>query len=486
MLELPLRASASPYAGIRRSPGFISYRTVGAYVAALDFVLIAAASVIAGIGYHLFLLDRMGDVAAFAGIGLNSALLFVLLTHARGLYRTPALLSIKKQLRGAVIAWAIVLLAITGFFFLLKIGENYSRGAAIGFGFLGFGLLLGLRAITAAKLGDAVATGALRGRSAVIIGDAVELAHVSMFDFLRKYGALECARFELPPSGGGDFSPLKRELDAVDAAVEFARANNAEKIMLALPWNDTARRNAVCERLRALPLPVFLLPDRSVSSILAQPTREMGTQLAIELQRAPLSRIELATKRAMDVALAAATLVLLSPLLMAVSAAIKLDSRGPVVFLQRRKGFSGNEFTIYKFRTMTVAEDGAVVRQARRDDERVTRLGRLLRATSIDELPQLINVLSGDMSLVGPRPHALAHHDEYGDVIANYAFRHHVKPGITGWAQVNGLRGETAELDLMRKRVDLDLWYVNNWSVWLDLWIIFRTCIELARGRNAY
>ena len=135
---------------------------------------------------------------------------------------------------------------------------------------------------------------------------------------------------------------------------------------------------------------------------------------------------------------------------------------------------------------MRVLEDGATIKQARANDPRVTGVGRLLRATSIDELPQLLNVLRGDMSLVGPRPHALAHDGKYSDLIGEYAFRHHVKPGITGWAQVNGLRGETAELVLMKKRVDFDLWYIDHWSVWLDLWIISRTCVELARGRNAY
>ena len=131
-------------------------------------------------------------------------------------------------------------------------------------------------------------------------------------------------------------------------------------------------------------------------------------------------------------------------------------------------------------------ENGALIYQAKRNDERVTRVGRLLRVTSIDELPQLVNVLRGEMSLVGPRPHALAHDDEYAGAIGNYAFRHHVKPGITGWAQVNGFRGETPELDLMKKRIDLDLWYIDNWSFWLDLWIIVRTCFEIVRRRNAY
>jgi undecaprenyl-phosphate galactose phosphotransferase/putative colanic acid biosynthesis UDP-glucose lipid carrier transferase len=141
---------------------------------------------------------------------------------------------------------------------------------------------------------------------------------------------------------------------------------------------------------------------------------------------------------------------------------------------------------IWKFRTMTVAEKGRAICQAKRNDARVTRVGRLLRATSIDELPQLVNVVRGEMSLVGPRPHATAHDDEYGRSIGKYAFRHHVKPGITGWAQVNGFRGGTPELDWIKKRIDLDLWYIDNWSVWLDLWIIARTCFEVARGRNAY
>jgi len=202
--------------------------------------------------------------------------------------------------------------------------------------------------------------------------------------------------------------------------------------------------------------------------------------------RAPLSKLELTAKRALDLMSAGAGLVTLLPLLAIVSLAIKLDSRGPVIFRQSRRGFNGREFMIWKFRTMTVVENGALIYQAKRNDERVTRVGHLLRATSIDELPQLVNVLRGEMSLVGPRPHALAHDDEYGGAIGKYAFRHHVKPGITGWAQVNGFRGETPELDLMKKRIDLDLWYIDNWSFWLDLWIIVRTCFEIVRGRNAY
>jgi len=163
--------------------------------------------------------------------------------------------------------------------------------------------------------------------------------------------------------------------------------------------------------------------------------------------------------------------------------AIKLDSRGPIIFRQRRSGLNANEFVILKFRTMTVLEDGPVVTQACRDDLRVTRVGKFLRRSSIDELPQLFNVLRGDMSLVGPRPHALAHDDEYRVHIADYAFRHHVKPGMTGWAQVNGLRGETASFEQMAQRVKFDLWYISNWSLGLDLNILLRTSFEVFRDR---
>lgn len=161
--------------------------------------------------------------------------------------------------------------------------------------------------------------------------------------------------------------------------------------------------------------------------------------------------------------------------------AVKFETKGPVLFRQRRVGFDNKEFVIYKFRTMKVMEDGEEVVQARFADERVTRVGRLLRRSSIDELPQLLNVIRGDMSFVGPRPHAVAHHYQYEALIASYALRHHVKPGLTGMAQIRGLRGETRELTQMERRVEQDLWYITHWSMWLDLSIMVRTCLVLLR-----
>ena len=217
-----------------------------------------------------------------------------------------------------------------------------------------------------------------------------------------------------------------------------------------------------------------------------RPLSQIGNATIIELQRAPLNAFQLLIKRTIDIFLACTASMMLIPLLALVAIAIKLDLPGPVIFRQTRHGLNGKPFQIRKFRTMTVLEDGELVKQAERFDKRVTRLGSWLRRTSIDELPQLINVLKGEMSIVGPRPHAVAHDNHFNEVIANYAFRQRVKPGITGFAQVNGSRGSTPTVEAMQRRVELDIWYIDNWSFQLDLAIMFRTMIEVVHGRNAY
>jgi Undecaprenyl-phosphate glucose phosphotransferase len=258
------------------------------------------------------------------------------------------------------------------------------------------------------------------------------------------------------------------------------------EVHLALNWASWSDAKQLVSELRALPVPVRLMADRNAQDILQYKQRRVCGAVSFELQRAPLSSHERAIKRLFDIAGSALGLLVLAPLFLVVSAAIRIDSPGPIVFRQKRGGFNGRAFHILKFRTMRVLEDGPVVTQAKRDDERVTRLGRWLRRSSLDELPQLINVLRGDMSLVGPRPHALAHDDQYRALISTYPFRHYVKPGITGWAQVKGFRGETPTINLMRGRVDLDLWYVGNWSFWLDLRILLRTAHEFCRSPNAF
>jgi exopolysaccharide biosynthesis polyprenyl glycosylphosphotransferase len=211
-----------------------------------------------------------------------------------------------------------------------------------------------------------------------------------------------------------------------------------------------------------------------------------GRAAALSLTRAPLSQFEATTKRWFDVVVSAIALILLSPVFAAVALLIKFDSRGPVFFRQRRRGYNTAEFQIWKFRTMTTLDDGDTVHQATENDQRVTGIGRLLRRTSLDELPQLLNVLRGEMSLVGPRPHAVAHDRFFEKRIAQYPRRLNVKPGITGWAQVNGFRGATDTDEAMRRRVDHDLYYIDNCSVGFDLYILLLTLISPKASRNAY
>jgi putative colanic acid biosynthesis UDP-glucose lipid carrier transferase len=208
--------------------------------------------------------------------------------------------------------------------------------------------------------------------------------------------------------------------------------------------------------------------------------------LLLDLQKPPFSERGSLAKAVLDYTVACVAIVVLAPLMSLIALAIKVDSRGPVFFVQSRHGYNNRIIRVFKFRTMTCADDGPIVPQASRNDERVTRIGRLLRRTSLDELPQLMNVLRGELSLVGPRPHAVCHNDLYAASLATYTNRHKVKPGITGWAQVHGCRGATESADAMRKRLDLDLFYINQWSLWLDIKILARTLAIPFYDNNAY
>ena len=209
---------------------------------------------------------------------------------------------------------------------------------------------------------------------------------------------------------------------------------------------------------------------------------KLGPVTSLQLTRRPLTRTEIARKRLFDLVAAAVALIALTPLLIVVAALVWLDSPGPVFFVQRRYGFNLQPFRIIKFRTMRTLDDGPVIQQARQNDPRLTRIGRWLRRWNIDEVPQLFNVLTGDMSLVGPRPHALSHDREYEQRISRYARRHNVRPGM----QIHGYRGETDTEEKMRKRVEYDLYYIDNWSLWLDFKIMVRTVLSRSAYRNAY
>ena len=232
---------------------------------------------------------------------------------------------------------------------------------------------------------------------------------------------------------------------------------------MASSWSATGC--AICR------FPVKLLPIGMSRQLVENPAFSVSCSLAIEIQRAPLSQFETVYQAGAGYCGRLDWDRTLAPLMLLTALAIKLDSPGPVLFRQQRSGFNAKRFMIFKFRSMSVMEEGDSVIQVTRHDLRVSRFGRLIRAASVDELPQLFNVLLGDMSLVGPRPHAVAHDNHYGKLLSEYAFRHHVKPGITGLAQINGCRGGTAQVSLMKSRLDFDLRYINNWSLGLDILI---------------
>jgi len=279
--------------------------------------------------------------------------------------------------------------------------------------------------------------------------------------------------------------PITTKCSARDFA-DFVRNNSIGRVYLALPISRAPRIEELLKELRDTTASVYFVPDIFAFDLVQARCVQINGMPAFSICDSPLQGMSGFWKRAFDVALASIALLLTWPVLLVVGLAIKQSSPGPILFKQRRYGLNGEEILIYKFRSMTVCEDGSEVAQATQRDCRVTRLGAFLRRTSLDEAPQILNVLEGKMSFVGPRPHAVAHNELYRKLISGYMIRHKVRPGITGWAQVNGLRGETSTVDKMHLRVQYDLDYLRNWSLWLDVKIIARTALIVLHDRNAY
>ncbi|WP_110647536.1 undecaprenyl-phosphate glucose phosphotransferase [Salinicola peritrichatus] len=263
--------------------------------------------------------------------------------------------------------------------------------------------------------------------------------------------------------------------------------SGADEVWICLPVSEGAHVKAIMYNLRHLPLEIRFIPHFADIPLLNHRVSHIAGNHAIDLSVSPISGSALWIKRLEDIIIGGLILLLISPVCVACAIAVKLSSPGPVLFKQLRTGVNGHDVQVYKFRSMKVhQEEDGKVSQATRRDPRITRVGAFLRRTSLDELPQFINVLQGQMSIVGPRPHALAHNEYYKDLVESYMQRHMVKPGITGWAQVCGFRGETDTLEKMQRRVEHDLWYINNWSLMLDLKIIFLTVFKGFTGNNAY
>ncbi|HBR4060496.1 TPA: undecaprenyl-phosphate glucose phosphotransferase, partial [Escherichia coli] len=268
--------------------------------------------------------------------------------------------------------------------------------------------------------------------------------------------------------------------------VEDARSGKIDRIYIAMSMKDETRLRDIISQLTDTTCSVLLIPDVFTFNILQSRTEEINGVPVVPLFDTPLNGINMVFKRIEDVVVSSIILLLISPVLCTIAVIVKVTSPGPVIFRQIRYGMDGKPIRVWKFRSMTVMENDTKVIQATKNDVRVTKVGKFLRRTSLDELPQFFNVLFGQMSVVGPRPHAVSHNEQYRSLIQGYMLRHKVKPGITGLAQINGWRGETDTLEKMEKRIEYDLMYIRSWSVWLDLKIIFLTVFKGFINKSAY
>jgi len=328
-------------------------------------------------------------------------------------------------------------------------------------------------------------------REVVVGGGGQQLKH--LLDYVAKRKApfvtvrgVFVAQQDTDRANCGPF-PILGTLDELGEYVRLNR-NIVDDVIVALPWSSDERLLALTNRLRELAVNVYLASDLIGFRLNFQsPPDHFGALPIVEVKGSPFSGWDAIIKTIEDYVLGAIAALLFLPVMLLIALAIKLDSKGPVLFRQKRLGFLNQEFDIYKFRTMEPqTRQGERTVQATRNDRRVTRVGRILRRTSLDELPNLINVLNGTMSLVGPRPHAIDHNQMFSELIGSYFVRHKVKPGITGWAQVRGFRGATDTPEKIQGRVSCDIYYAENWSLGFDLKIMLMTLIVCLTGRNAY
>jgi undecaprenyl-phosphate galactose phosphotransferase/putative colanic acid biosynthesis UDP-glucose lipid carrier transferase len=468
------------HCGPARKQIFVSHSVIGTSVWALEGLCVAVGSVAGQVIFQQAAYHNLKALDFSVGLGAIACAIYMLLAAMLGLYQLPLLLSAVRSLPKIALAWAGSILLVATILFALKVFPASSRGALFSSCVCTLFLLVNARLAVRYVSKVMISKGAIAGRPAIVIGENSELPRWSALQLMLHFGVAELGRVSLRST---DFAGQNFNLEQLDKAIEMARERGAAELLIAVQWSSVKLLETVRNHLRMVPLSVRLVPDHFMQSVMSvRSASHFAVMPSIELQRPPLSATECMFKRSLDLLCSLVAILALFPLLALVAFIIKIDSPGPIIFKQRRAGFNGRHFMIYKFRSMSVLEDGAKIVQARRNDPRVTRIGRILRQTSIDELPQLFNVLKGDMSLVGPRPHALAHDDEYKVLIENYAGRHHVKPGLTGWAQVHGYRGETQRIEQMASRVEFDLWYINNWSLSLDLQILLKTFGSLSRN----
>jgi Undecaprenyl-phosphate glucose phosphotransferase len=456
---------------------------------------------------------RLGDIAVVLGAGVVAywtrhgtlaipdiywsamglaTLLTAIYMHFANSYSYGNIATFSLQFGKVTVLWGAVFVTLMAFAYFARLSDSYSRVWVITWftlTLIAFGIL---RVAVAFQVERWIRRGELDINVAVVGSGEFARRLIRSLEARRANGYRVVGVYAdgNGPEDGIEGVPAR---GTVDDLMRAMRTSRVDEIVLALPRSDTAEIRRITDRLRSVAANVKLCPEEISLELPNLGYGEVAGIPMLKLSERPLSGWRLFAKAIEDRLISSILLIAFAPLMLAIALAIKLTSRGPVFFRQTRYGFNNNEFVVLKYRTMKEGETrndetaaDPAVEQARRNDPRVTPVGRLLRRTSLDELPQLFNVLRGEMSLVGPRPHAVAHNVEYSAAINEYLSRHRVKPGITGWAQVNGFRGETRTLDLMRQRVQYDLYYIEHWSVLFDLRILLMTLFVGFVHRNAY
>ena len=467
----------------------ISPRVLRGSVRAFDFFVTALIGLLVALAYvaEPNLLTATSYPMTLVGMSLATVVTFELL----GLYQVQAFSSIVRQIPRVLMGWTAAFAALVAVVFFMKLGHTFSRvWLAVWFTAGGIALVTGRLALSGLVHHWAM-EGRLYRRAVIYGGGAVTE------DLIRHLE--EEAAGDIRISGifddrdddraGAIISGYPR-LGGLSDLVDFCRTTRIDLVVVALPITAERRLVDVMKQISVLPVDVKLPAASTALRFSPRTYSRIGNVSMIDLHDTPIADWGRVSKWLFDKVVGVVALVLLAPVLAAVAILIKLDSRGPVFFRQKRYGFNNELIEVYKFRSMYVDKcDATAAKLVTKDDPRVTKIGRFIRKTSLDELPQLINVIKGDLSLVGPRPHALhakAANQLYDEVVEGYFARHKVKPGITGWAQINGWRGETDTPEKIQKRVEFDLYYIENWSVFFDIYILLQTPSALLKAENAY
>ncbi len=448
-----------------------------------------ACAILTSLGIVRWLSHGEIDDAALA-LGLVAVVVFQLVSHLTGLQHRGQSGSPNEEIATIATTWMLAVLVLALVAFATRSGAYFSRSNMLSWilmvpAMIGLGRMC-LRIVQRGLLRRGIGTRrvAIAGLNPLGRQTAKNIAEEPSLG-LEVAGFFDDRQVDRELAAGSDEPPVAVTGNLCDL-VARARSGQLDTILITLPMRAEARIRYLLDQLSDTTASVYIVPDFFVFELMHARWISMGGLPAVSVFENPLFGVDGIAKRIADLALAVAALVVLGIPMLAIAMLVKLTSPGSVFFRQRRYGLDGREIRVWKFRSMRVCDDGAVVKQASKGDARITALGAILRRTSLDELPQLFNVLDGSMSLVGPRPHATAHNEQYRSLIRGYMLRHKVKPGITGLAQVNGCRGETETVEKMERRVQWDHQYIRSWSLWLDIKILFKTLAVAWRQPEAY